>query len=337
MTQPTSTKATQSRVGLDPPSPVPDLSVVVPIYNEADNLRALRLAIGHTLDHSRWSYEVVFVDDASTDRSREVYEEMLAEDPYLRVVLFRSNCGQTAAMAAGFKYSRGDVVITMDGDLQNDPADIPRLLEVLDQGHDIVCGWRRERKDRALTRLLPSKLANLMISTFHRVPIHDTGCSLKAYRGWVVRNLTLYSDMHRFIAALSVGVGARITELPVRHHPRRFGVSKYGLTRIFKVMADLIVVKMLIQFSAHPVRWFSFFGAFIFVMTLGLVIVGLFKFESTGISFSRRYDIMWISAAGMNLLVALNLFLLGLLAELQLKSSGFFRRRASMSSGDRIL
>ena len=316
----------------------PDLSVVVPIYNEVDNLKALRVAIGHSLDRSRWTYEVVLVDDASSDGSREVYEEMLAHDPYLRVVLFRTNRGQTSAMAAGFKHSRGDIVITMDGDLQNDPADIPRLIEQLDRGYDIVCGWRRERQDRALTRLVPSKIANLMISWVTRVPIHDTGCSLKAYRGWVVRDLTLYSDMHRFIAALSVGVGARITELPVRHHPRRFGVSKYGLTRIFKVMVDLIVVKMLIQSSAHPIRWFTLLALPVLLSTVGMILVGMFKFSENGLQFApltdASYDNPLIAGAAVSLLVALNLFLIGFLAELQLKASGFFRRRDSMIAGE---
>ncbi|MCA8957921.1 MAG: glycosyltransferase, partial [Planctomycetes bacterium] len=217
---------------------------------------------------------------------------------------------------------------------QNDPADIPRLVEELDKGHDIVCGWRRVRKDRALTRLVPSKLANLMISFVTQVPIHDTGCSLKAYRGWVVRNLTLYSDMHRFIAALAVGVGARITELPVRHHPRRFGKSKYGLTRIFKVMVDLLTLKMLIQFSAHPIRWFCILALPALVVTLVLLFYALFRVDSTGFMFEPHYDILLISTAAVNLLVALNIFLLGLLAELQLNSSGYFRRRASMIRGE---
>ena len=235
-----------------PAQDAPKLSVVVPVYNEADSLRALRAAIGYSLDPLKWSYEVLLVDDASTDSSRTIYETMLKADPRLRVILFRTNRGQTAAMAAGFRYAQGKVVVTMDGDLQNDPADIPRLVTELERGHDIVCGWRRERKDRRLTRLLPSRLANMMISMVTGVSLHDTGCSLKAYKGWVIRSLTLYSDMHRFIGALSVGIGARITEIPVRHHARRYGESKYGLTRIFKVMLDLIVVKMLIQFSTQP-------------------------------------------------------------------------------------
>jgi len=311
--------------------PVPDLSVVVPIYNEVENLRTLREAIGHALDNSPWVYEVLLVDDASNDGSRDLYPEMLKGDPNLRVVLFRGNCGQTAAMAAGFRYSRGEIVVTMDGDLQNDPADIPRMIERL-HGHDIVCGWRRKRKDRALTRLLPSKVANWLISSWTGVWIHDTGCSLKAYRRWVVRSLTLYSDMHRFIAALSVGVGARITELPVRHHARRFGVSKYGLTRIFKVSIDLFVVKMLIQFSEHPIRWFCLMAMFPFLLTWVLIFYGL-NIDLQTFKMEPKYDIVLVSAAAMSLLVALNLPLLGLLAELQLKSSGFSRRRMELVRG----
>lgn len=310
---------------------MPDLSVVVPIYNEVENLLALRAAIGHALDGGAWTYEVLLVDDASTDGSRKLYQEMLKNDPQLRVVLFRSNCGQTAAMAAGFKYSRGDIVVTMDGDLQNDPADIPRMIERL-QDHDIVCGWRHNRKDRALTRLLPSKIANWLISFWTGVWIHDTGCSLKAYRGWVIRSLTLYSDMHRFIAALSVGVGARITELKVRHHARRFGVSKYGLTRIFKVTIDLFVVKMLIQFSEHPIRWFCLMAVFPFLLTGMLIFYGM-NVDLDKFKIEPKYDIVLVSAAAVSMLVALNLPLLGLLAELQLKSSGFSRRRISMVQG----
>ena len=313
-----------------PAQDAPKLSVVVPVYNEADSLRALRAAIGYSLDPLKWSYEVLLVDDASTDSSRAIYETMLKADPRLRVILFRTNRGQTAAMAAGFRYAQGEVVVTMDGDLQNDPADIPRLVTELERGHDIVCGWRRERKDRRLTRLLPSRLANMMISMVTGVSLHDTGCSLKAYKGWVIRSLTLYSDMHRFIGALSVGIGARITEIPVRHHARRYGESKYCLTRIFKVMLDLIVVKMLIQFSTQPIRWFLLLALPVFASTGMLIVVGILSFNDEG------YDNPLIAGASVSLLVALNLFLLGFLAELQLKSSGFFRRRASTIRGERI-
>lgn len=331
MSTPSNPDSHQSQSAQESSEPRPDLSVVVPIYNEVENLLSLRASIGHALDDGPWTYEVVLVDDASTDGSRKLYQEMLRNDPRLRVVLFRGNCGQTAAMGAGFKHSRGDIIVTMDGDLQNDPADIPRMIELL-ENHDIVCGWRRERKDRALTRLLPSKIANLLISSWTGVWVHDTGCSLKAYRGWVVRSLTLYSDMHRFIAALSVGVGARITELPVRHHARRFGVSKYGLTRIFKVTIDLFVVKMLIQFSERPVHWFCLMALFPFLLTWVLIFYGM-NIDLETFEIEPKYDIVLVSAAAVSLLVALNLPLLGLLAELQLKSSGFARRRIELVRG----
>ncbi len=308
----------------------PDLSIVVPIYNEEENLRPLRDAIAHALDHGPLSYEVVLVDDCSTDGSRRVMQEMLVGDPKLRVVLFRRNYGQTAAMAVGFEHAKGNIVVTMDGDLQNDPADIPRLIEELERGHDIVCGWRRDRKDQVVTRLVPSRLANLLISWVTKVPIHDTGCSLKAYRGWVVRSLNLYSDMHRFIAALAVGAGARVSELPVRHHPRRFGQSKYGLGRILKVMADLVAVKMLIQFSAHPIRWFSLLSGLMLLSATGLFLLALFKIVDGRLVPSPVYDVFYISAFAITIMVTLNLFLLGFLAELQLKVSGFFRHRGAV-------
>ena len=217
---------------------VPGLSVVVPIYNERDNVEPLHEALSYALQQLGRSYEIVFVDDGSDDGSRDVMRRLAANDPHLRLVFFRRNYGQTAAMAAGFRACRGRTVVSMDGDLQNDPADIGRLIEKLEEGYDVVCGWRRNRQDRVATRLLPSRIANFLIARVTGARIHDTGCSLKVYRSWVVRSLHLYSDMHRFLAALGVGLGARITELPVRHHARRAGVSKYGLGRVFRVLKE---------------------------------------------------------------------------------------------------
>jgi len=305
-----------------------DLSVVVPIYNEVLNLRALRAAIGHALDGGGRSYEVVLVDDGSTDGSRELLRRMTSRDPRLRVVLLRRNYGQTAAMSAGFRHARGAVVVTMDGDLQNDPADIPRLLAELDRGRDIVVGWRRYRKDRMFSRNLPSRLANLLIAWVTGVRIHDTGCSLKAYRGWVVRSLDLYSDMHRFIAALAAGAGARISELPVRHHARRYGRSKYGLGRIYKVLADLVVIKSLVEFAAHPVRGFLLLAMPLFLAAPLLFYVGFFEFKADGTRLAPRFQVVYLTAGAVALLVAMNLFLLGYLAELQLRVAGRMKRRA---------
>ncbi|MHC5064408.1 MAG: glycosyltransferase family 2 protein [Planctomycetota bacterium] len=316
--------------GLDQPI---EVSVVVPVYNEVENLTPLHEALTYAMRSLERSYEIILVDDGSTDGSRNLLRQLSLGDPHLRALQLRSNCGQSEAMAAGFDHARGSVVVTMDGDLQNDPADIPRLLEELDRGYDVVCGWRRNRKDAWLTRLLPSQFANMLIRWTTRVPIHDTGCSLKAYRAWVIRSLHLYSDMHRFIAALGVGVGARISELPVRHHPRCHGRSKYGLTRIFKVLADLLVIKMLVQFSAHPIRAFTLCSIPLALVSAVLFVHAFFKFERSGaVSLNDVIVTQFVAAAAVTLLVSINIFLLGFLAELQLRVSGFFQGRTSVTS-----
>lgn len=312
--------------------PVPELSVVVPIFNERENVQPLHEALSYALAGLSRSYEILFVDDGSTDGTRDVMRRLCATDPHLRLVFFRRNYGQTAAMAAGFRACRGRTIVSMDGDLQNDPADIGRLVDRLEEGYDVVCGWRRHRQDRAVTRLLPSRIANFLISRVTGAHIHDTGCSLKVYRSWVVRSLHLYSDMHRFLAALGVGLGARITELPVRHHARRAGVSKYGLGRVFRVLADLIGIKMLIQFAAHPIRWFSLLALPLFLLATTMFVFGFVKLEhgNEWILFGD-YDMAAVAAGSIALLVAMNVFLLGFLAELQVKVSKFFRQRISVT------
>lgn len=315
------------------PATPPRLSIVVPIFNERENVGPLHEALTHALTLFGRSYEVVLVDDGSTDGTRDALRAIAAEDPHVRLVLFRRNYGQTAAMAAGFRACRGRTIVSMDGDLQNDPADIGRLVEKLEQGFDVVCGWRRHRQDRAMTRLLPSRIANFLIARVTGARIHDTGCSLKAYRSWVVRSLNLYSDMHRFLAALGAGLGARITELPVRHHPRRAGKSKYGLGRVFRVLADLIGIKMLIQFAAHPIRWFSILAFPLFVLAPFLFLLGFVKLyrDGTWVWF-EDYDMAAVAAGAVACLVAANVFLLGFLAELQVKVSKFFRQRVSVTA-----
>lgn len=315
--------------------PVPGLSVVVPIFNERENVVPLHEALTHALQLFGRSYEIVLVDDGSKDGTRDVLRELAAVDPHLRLVMFRRNYGQTAAMAAGFRAARGRTIVSMDGDLQNDPADIGRLVEKLEQGFDVVCGWRRHRQDRAVTRLLPSRIANFMISRVTGARIHDTGCSLKAYRSWVVRSLHLYSDMHRFLAALGAGIGARITELPVRHHARRAGKSKYGLGRVFRVLADLVGIKMLIQFAAHPIRWFSLLSLPLFVLAPAMFLLGFVKVNRDGsweLFGKYDYDMAAVAAGSVAWLVAMNVFLLGFLAELQVKVSKFFRQRISITA-----
>ena len=311
---------------------VPGLSVVVPIYNERDNVEPLHEALSYALQQLRRSYEIVFVDDGSEDGSRDVMRRLAANDPHLRLVFFRRNYGQTAAMAAGFRACRGRTVVSMDGDLQNDPADIGRLVEKLEEGYDVVCGWRRNRQDRVATRLLPSRIANFLIARVTGARIHDTGCSLKVYRSWVVRSLHLYSDMHRFLAALGVGLGARITELPVRHHARRAGVSKYGLARVFRVLADLVGIKMLIEFAAHPIRWFSLLALPMFVLSGLLFLLGFVKYTRGGLLLFGDTDMAAVAAGSVALLVTMNVFLLGFLAELQVKVSKFFRQRISVTA-----
>ena len=307
-----------------------DVSVVVPVFNEAENITALHAALTEALADLDRSYEIIFVDDGSTDASRDILRALTAFDPQLRALLFRRNFGQTPALSAGFEFARGATIVTMDGDLQNDPADIPRLLEKIDRGYDVVCGWRRFRKDAFATRLLPSRVANMLIRWTTGVPIHDTGCSLKAYRAWVVRSLELYSDMHRFIAALGAGVGARIAELPVRHHPRRFGKSKYGLGRIFKVAADLIVIKMLIQFAAHPIRWFGLLSLPLIV--LGSVFLVLSVFDTREWKMAEPFDVVAACAGVVAVTIGFNVFLLGFLAELQLEVSRLFVRRIEVAA-----
>ncbi|MBK8098571.1 MAG: glycosyltransferase family 2 protein [Planctomycetes bacterium] len=316
----------------------PEISVVVPIYNERDNLEPLHDALRWALQAQARSYEIIFVDDGSKDGGRDVMRVLAASDPHLRLVFFRRNYGQTAAMAAGFRICRGRIVVTMDGDLQNDPADIGRLVERLDAGFDVVCGWRRKRQDRMATRLLPSRLANLLIARVTGARIHDTGCSLKAYRSWVVRSLHLYSDMHRFMAALGVGLGARITELPVRHHPRRAGKSKYGLGRIFRVLADLIGIKMLIQFAAHPIRWFTLLSLPLFLLAPFMFLLGFVKLRGDGSwEWFGDTDMGGVAAGSVAVLFAANVFLLGFLAELQIKVSRFFRQRISVTAREASL
>ena len=235
----------------------PILSIVVPVYNEEESILLLSQRICNACEPLGIPYEVIFVDDGSNDRTFEILEELHRQHAQIKVIRFRKNFGQTAAMAAGFRCATGTTIISMDGDLQNDPADIPRLLAKLDEGYDVVCGWRRDRKDKLVSRRIPSVIANWLIDKITGVPIHDNGCSLKAYRKEVIKRVALYGDLHRFIPAMSTLTGARIAEIVVHHHPRQFGQSKYGLSRIWRVLLDLVLVKMLITFAARPALWFG--------------------------------------------------------------------------------
>jgi glycosyltransferase involved in cell wall biosynthesis len=234
-----------------------DLSVVIPLFNEQDNIGPLHEELCEVLGALGLDYEIVFVDDGSTDATFARVRRVRAADPRVVGIRLRRNSGQTAAMQAGFHHAAGAIIVTMDGDLQNDPRDIPRLLDKLGQGYDLVCGWRKHRKDRLLHRKIPSWVANWILAVVTGVKIHDNGCSLKAYRTAVIRNMPLYADMHRFIPAVSSLAGARCTEIVVNHRARRHGASKYGISRVWKVLADLLVIKMLVGFATRPAHWFA--------------------------------------------------------------------------------
>jgi glycosyltransferase involved in cell wall biosynthesis len=251
------------------------LSVVVPTYNEEANAIPLVRGLVAVLRSMPLPFELIVVDDGSRDATVAQLRSLLPTTPELVIVRLRRNFGQTPALQAGFDRSRGDVIVTLDGDLQNDPRDIPRLLERIQRGADVVSGWRVNRKDGLWLRRLPSQLANRLIRRLTGVPIHDQGCSLKAYRREVVQRLRLYSDMHRFIGVLVMPTGAAIDEIAVLHHPRVAGVSKYGLSRIYKVIADLLTIQMLTRFRESPMRWFALVGApfLIAAVATGLVAI----------------------------------------------------------------
>jgi len=237
-----------------------DLSIVVPVYNEEENIQALYDQLTAVLDPLGLTYEIICTDDGSTDRSFEKLKALAQRDPRLKVIRFRRNFGQTAGFSAGFDYASGDIVITIDADLQNDPASIPVLLEKMAEGYDVVSGWRVNRQDPFLTRRLPSRLANWLISRTTGVPVHDRGCSLRAHRREIVKEMRLYGELHRFIPDIAAWIGARMAEVPVGHRPRRFGKSKYGLGRTVRVILDLITVRFLQGYSTRPIQIFGRWG-----------------------------------------------------------------------------
>jgi glycosyltransferase involved in cell wall biosynthesis len=253
-----------------------ELSLVIPVYNEEENLPHLMDVIRAALTPLKKAWEVVFVDDGSTDKSLEILESLAQKDPdHVRLITFRRNFGQTAAIAAGIDYLMGGTIVLLDADLQNDPADIPMLLAKLDEGYDLVSGWRKDRKDNLFTRTIPSNIANGLISWVTGVHLHDYGCTLKAYRRDALEGFRLYGEMHRFIPVFAHSVGARITEIPVRHHPRKFGKAKYGLDRTVKVILDLFTVKFLLDYSHKPMRLFGGAGMFL-IFGSGVLLLYLF-------------------------------------------------------------
>ena len=242
------------------------ISVAVPLFNEEQSAPVLYQQLKKVLDSLELEYEIIFVDDGSSDNTFEVAAEIARQDPRLRVIKFRRNFGQTPAMAAGIDHARGRIIITMDGDLQNDPRDIPLFVKEIEADYDIVVGWRHNRKDKLISRKIPSRIANWLIGKVTGVPIKDNGCSLKAYRASVIKSVKLYSEMHRFIPAMANLSGARISEIKVRHHARRFGESKYGLSRVYKVLIDLAGIKTIRAASTAPTLWFAKLAAPFFLI-----------------------------------------------------------------------
>ena len=295
-----------------------EVSIVVPLFNEQDNLRPLYQQLTETLA-TTYNYEVIFVDDGSTDKSYAVLTDLAKRDPKVRVIRFRKNFGQTAALSAGFDHARGKIIVAIDADLQNDPADIPEMIAKLNEGFDVVSGWRKKRHDNAITRLLPSIIANWLIASITGVKLHDFGCTLKAYRKEVLAETKLYGEMHRFIPALASWSGAKISEMPVNHRPRTKGAAKYGLERTLKVILDLITIKFLGSFSTKPIYIFGGLGL---ATALGAVVTGLAvlyqKFISSSHLPMNRNPLLVLTT----LLIAttIQFILMGLLAELLVRT-----------------
>lgn len=293
------------------------ISVVVPIYNEVESLPHLVQAIATVMQENHYRYEIVCVDDGSSDGSTALLKQLAVERDDLRAVLLRRNYGQTPAMAAGFENALGEIVVSLDADLQNDPLDIPQLLEKMDEGYDLVSGWRKDRQDNKWTRLLPSKVANLLIGRVTKVTLHDYGCSLKAYRADVLADINLYGELHRFIPALASIEGARISEIPVRHHARQFGSSKYGLDRTFRVLLDLLTVWFMRKFLTRPMHAFGYVG--LIMMSLGFIL-GVYLSSLKLILGESIGDRPLLLLVAILFLAGLQLFGFGLLGELLMRT-----------------
>jgi glycosyltransferase involved in cell wall biosynthesis len=298
----------------------PKLSLFLPVYNEEENLPRLNEKIFEAMARLGHGFEVIYVDDGSTDRSLELLRQFAARDARVRVVAFRRNYGQTAAMAAGIDAARGEVLIPMDADLQNDPADIARLLEKLDEGFDVVSGWRKDRQDAFVTRTLPSRIANGLISRIGGVPLHDYGCSLKAYRREVLKDVQLYGEMHRFIPIYAAWAGARVAEIPVAHYPRTAGKSKYGLSRTIKVIFDLVTIKFMASYLTKPIYAFGWAGVLAFAISL---VSALFAFSMKYLGWPQRATFIQTPLpvlAMVMFVLGIQFFLMGLIAEMLVRT-----------------
>ena len=293
------------------------ISVIIPVYNEKECVVDSYREIRDVLENMRIDYEIIFVDDGSKDGTVSLLKEVGKGDPNLRIIEFRRNFGQTAAMSAGFDLARFDVVATLDGDLQNDPRDIPKMVAKLNEGYDFVAGWRKNRKDRFFSRILPSQIANRVISWFTKVPLHDYGCTLKVIRGEISRGIRLYGEMHRFIPALADELGAKIVELPVNHRPRTRGTSKYGMSRMFRVILDLLTVKFLTGFSKRPIHLFGGVGMGVGLAGFLLMVYLMIDKFAFGIDMGNR---PLMSLGIMLITVGFQFLLFGLLGEVSIRT-----------------
>lgn len=294
-----------------------DVSIVIPFFNEGETIHKLVEAIVEVMKRQSWSYEIIAVDDGSTDETWQAMEQLAVRFPFFRPILLRRNFGQTPALAAGLDRARGTRIITMDGDFQNDPDDIPLLMNKLDEGYDMISGWRKDRKDAFFSRRFPSLLANRLIQKVTRVSVTDLGCSLKIYKREIIQDIQLYGELHRFLPVLAKWAGARIGEIPVRHHPRQFGKSKYGLSRTIRVILDLITVTFLMNFATTPLRIFGGIGfwsiLFGFFSGASAVVMRL-----TGMQNLNRNPLLLIAVGAV--IVGIQFILMGLLGEINIRT-----------------
>jgi glycosyltransferase involved in cell wall biosynthesis len=326
----------QDRASASTDQQAPEVSVFLPVFNEEPNLRPLHEKLDRSLAQLGGAAEIIYVDDGSTDGSLTILRELAQKDPRVRVIALRRNYGQTPAMAAGIDAARGKVLIPMDADMQNDPADITRLLDKLDEGYDVVSGWRKNRQDKLITRKIPSMLANKVISWIGGVPLHDYGCSLKAYRRESLADVHLYGEMHRFIPIYASWSGARVTEIPVEHHARTMGKSKYGLSRTLKVVFDLMTIKFMASYQTKPIYIFGTFGMLTFVVSiLSALLACLMKFADWPHHADFIQTPLPVMAMVM-LVLGIQLFLMGLLAEMQVRTYHESQAKAIYSVRERI-
>ena len=288
------------------------LSIVVPLYNEAESVKKLLAGIVEAGKKFDFDYEIIFVDDGSKDNTWEIIERLKETTPQLTAIKFRRNYGQTSAMVAGFEHATGEIIVTMDGDLQNDPSDIPTLLDKMKEGYDIVSGWRKNRKDHIL-RVLPSRVANAIISLTTGVHLHDYGCSLKVYRAECIKPLEAYGEMHRFFPALSSMTGARVTEVPVKHYPRKYGVSKYGFERILKVLSDIFAMNLIIRFSSMPLKGFALCSLPFLLLTL---FFGILAVLAWNYQWASGKALFFFVATALSAMPVIHLITLRVLGEL---------------------